>query len=95
MALSSYDDKIIAKAALEVLCNIGMEPAVALAIRDSVVCTLQKVSVFNIGFADLAKSILSEAAPAFEKWSGHCKKKIARACARLGGRHGSVEHEAA
>ena len=57
LALSSYDDEIIAKAALEVLWNMVMEPAVALAIHDSVVCTLQKMSVFNIGFADLAKSI--------------------------------------
>ena len=45
-------------ASLEVLWNIGMEPTVSLAIHENVVCTLQKMSVFNIGLADLAKSVL-------------------------------------
>ena len=60
LALSSYDDKTIAKTALEVLWNIGMEPTVGLAIlcHENVVCTLQKMSVFNSALADLARNIL-------------------------------------
>ena len=60
LALSSYDDKTIATSALEVLWNIGMEPTVGLAIlcHENVVCTLQKMSVFNSALADLARSIL-------------------------------------
>ena len=60
LALSSHDDKTIARSALEVLWNIGMEPTVALAIlcHENVVCTLQKMSVFNADLADLARSIL-------------------------------------
>ena len=60
LALSSYDDKAIATSALEVLWNIGMEPTVGLAIlyHENVVCTLQKMSVFNSALADLAKNIL-------------------------------------
>jgi len=60
LALSLYDDKTIAKTALEVLWNIGMEPAVALAIvcHENMFCTLQKMSVFNTDLADLARSIL-------------------------------------
>ena len=60
LALSSCDDKTIAKTALEVLWNLGMEPKVALAIlcHENVVCTLQKMSVFSTALADLAGSIL-------------------------------------
>ena len=60
LALSSHDDKTIAKTALKVLWNISMEPTVALAIlcHENVVCTLQKMSVFNTDLADLARSIL-------------------------------------
>ena len=60
LELSSSDDKTIATSALEVLWNIGMEPTVALAIlcHENVVCTLQKMSVFNTALADLARSIL-------------------------------------
>ena len=60
LALSLHDDKTIAKTALEVLWNIGMEPAVALAIvcHENMFCTLQKMSVFNTDLADLARSIL-------------------------------------
>ena len=60
LELSSSDDKTIATSALEVLWNIGMEPTVALAIicHENVVCTLQKMSVFNTDLADLARSIL-------------------------------------
>ena len=60
LALSSYDDKIIATSALEVLWKIGMELTIGLAIlsHGNVVCTLQKMSVFNIALADLARNIL-------------------------------------
>ena len=60
LALSSHDDKTIATSALEVLWNISMEPTVALAIlcHESVVSTLQKMSVFSTALADLARSIL-------------------------------------
>ena len=60
LALSSYDDKTIATSALEVLWNISMEPTVGLAIlcHKNVVCTLQKMSVFNVALADLARNIL-------------------------------------
>ena len=60
LALSLHDDKTIAKTALEVLWNISMEPTVALAIlcHENMVCTLQKMSVFNTALADLARSIL-------------------------------------
>ena len=60
LALSSCGDKTIATSALEVLWNISMEPTVALAIlcHESVVSTLQKMSVFSTALADLARSIL-------------------------------------
>ena len=60
LALSLHDEKTIAKTALEVLWNIGMEPTVALAIlcHENVVYTLQKMSAFNTEFAKFARSIL-------------------------------------
>ena len=60
LALSSYDDKTTATSALEVLWNIGMEPAVALTIlcHKNVVCALQKISLFSSGLADISWSIL-------------------------------------
>ena len=60
LELSLHDDKTIATLALEVLWNIGMEPTVGLAIlcHENVVCTLQKMSVFNSALAYLARSIL-------------------------------------
>ena len=60
LTLSLHDDKTIATSTLEVLWNISMEPTVALAIlcHENMVCTLQKMSVFNTALADLARSIL-------------------------------------
>ena len=60
LELSLNDDKTIATSALEALWNISMEPTVALAIlcHENVVCTLQKMSVFNSALADLARSML-------------------------------------
>ena len=60
LELSLHDDKTIATSALEVLWNISTEPTVGLAIlcHENVVCTLQKMSMFNTDLADLAKPIL-------------------------------------